>query len=363
MILDRYLARRFARTLLSTFGAIFLVLTLVGLIEHIRRFGDQTEGLGGVVALTLLAIPSELHMALPLVAILGAIVLFLGLARSSELVVVRGSGRSALRALLGPGLVALMAGALAAGILNPIVAATSREYEARLDRLSGRGSTLALADEGLWLRQGGPEGQAVIRARGANLDGTLLRGVSFLLLDAEGRPRERVDAAEARLGDGAWLLRDAKSWPLEARNPEAAARLHPTLALPSTLTADEIRNSFGAPSAIPIWELPRFIARLEEAGFAARRHLTYLHMELAQPVLLLAMTLIAAVFTMHHPRGRRTGVLALLAVLTGFAVWVLRNVSQVLGETGQIPPALAAWAPPVAAVLLALAMLLQQEET
>jgi lipopolysaccharide export system permease protein len=65
---------------------------------------------------------------------------------------------------------------------------------------------------------------------------------------------------------------------------------------------------------------------------------------------------------MRHARMAQTGVLVLLALLSGFGVFFLRNFGQVLGENGQIPVILAAWSPPVAAVLLALGFLLHLED-
>ena len=47
----------------------------------------------------------------------------------------------------------------------------------------------------------------------------------------------------------------------------------------------------------------------------------------------------------------------MLALLGGFGIFFLRNFAQVLGENGQIPIILAAWSPPVAAVLLSLGLL------
>ena len=155
----------------------------------------------------------------------------------------------------------------------------------------------------------------------------------------------------------------AKRWNLEgSRNPEQTAEISETLSLPSNLTRDQIRDSFGTPSAIPIWELPAFIDRLESAGFSARQHRVWLHMELALPVMLSAMVLIGAGFTMRHTRFGRTGMMVLLAILTGFATFFVRNFAQILGENGQIPIMLAAWAPPLAAILMTLGLLLHLED-
>ena len=194
MILDRYLARRFARSLGLTVLGFFLVLVLIDLVEQIRRYGAEVEGIGPLVRLALLNVPQGLYEILPLVTILAGIVLFLGLGRSSELVVVRAAGRSALRALAGPCAVTLLFGVLAVAVLNPIVAATTAERDSRVRRIEGRDPVLSLAEGGLWLRQGGPDGPTVIRAADASADGTRLAGVTFLALDPD--EGGRAEAAE-----------------------------------------------------------------------------------------------------------------------------------------------------------------------
>jgi lipopolysaccharide export system permease protein len=331
MILHRYFARRFLWSFLGTLAVFVAMVLVVDLIDQVRRFRAEEAGLITLLSLTLLNIPRFLYLILPLIMILATLALFLAMARSAELVAARAAGRSALSALLGPVAVALMIGIVAVAAVNPIVAATSREYEERAGDLRGRPPALALATEGLWLRQGDDDGQAVIRAGRANLDGTELQDVT-------------------------------KLWPLTADNPEAAATTMPGLLLPSTLTAQQIRDSFGTPSAIPIWDLPRFIAQLQEAGFTARRHQVFLQMELALPAFLVAMVLIGAAFTLRQQRGGRTGLMVLLAVLLSFAVYFLRNFTRIRGETGEIPGLLAAWVPPLVGIALALGLLLHLEE-
>ncbi len=363
MILHRYFGRRFLISFLGVFGLFFAMLFLIDIIEQTRRFRSDDAGLWDLIALTLLNIPQALYGILPLIMIIATIYLFLALARSSEMVVTRGAGRSALKALSAPVVVALALGLLAIGVMNPIVAATSKEYEARAGNLQGENSILALSETGLWLRQGNDRSQTVIHASRSNLDGTELSGVSFITFGNDGTPERRIEAGTAVLADGAWALTNAKVWPLaRVENPEAAAVTHASLSIPSTLTADQIRDSFGTPSSIPIWELPRFIKRLQDAGFTARRHQMYLQMELALPVFLIAMVLIGAGFTMRHQRGGRTGIMVLGAVLVSFSFYFLRNFAQILGEAGQIPVFLAAWAPPLIAIGLALGLLLHLED-
>ncbi len=362
MILHRYFARRFLMTFAGMFAVFFLFYAMLDMIEIIRKFGGL--GFAEILRLTMLNVPAGIYRILPLVTILATIMLFLNLARSSELVVTRAAGRSALRSLIAPLAVAFAIGAVAVSAFNPIVAATSRQYEALANKYrKGTESVLSITREGLWLRQGGKDGPWVINAGRANADGTELFGVTFIGFGADGLPRERIEAERARLADGAWLVENAKRWRFgNGANPEAEAERLARLTVPSDLTRERIRDGFGAPSTIPLWELPAFIDSLEKAGFSSRRHRVWFLSELAQPLLLVSMVMIGAGFTMRHTRFGHTGLMVLLALLTGFAIYFIRNFAQILGENGQIPPWLAAWAPPSAAILLALGLLLHLED-
>ncbi len=363
MILHRYFARRFLTTFLGVATVFFLSMLFVDLVDQVRPYASADASLVDLLVLSLLNIPQGIYAILPLIMILAAIALFLSLARSSELVVTRAAGRSALQALIAPLVVALVIGIMSVAILNPIVAGTSKEYEARGDALRGNASVVSIGSSGLWLRQGSGEGQTVIRAQSANLDGTRLTDVTFLTFGPEGNPNTRINAASAELVTGAWLLRDAKSWALDAPvTPEAGATIQTEMRVPSTLTPDQIRDSFGTPSSIPIWELPAFIERLRTAGFSAQRHLVWFHTELAMPVFLVSMVLIGAAFTLRHQRGGRTGLMVMFAIILAFVVYFIRNFAQVLGENGQLPALLAAWAPPLAAIGLSLGVLLHNED-
>lgn len=363
MTLNLYFARRFLWMFARVFAGFFGLMLMIDIIEKLRDFSDTGISLSEAFVLGLLHVPSSIYQILPLILVLTAIALFVGLARSSELVVVRAAGRSGLNFLLAPVLSAFCVGFFAVGVLNPIVAATSKRYETLSSGYARGGSVLSVSDSGLWLRQGDEAGQTVIHAERANLDGTELYDVSFLTIAPDGTPLSRLDAKLARLEPGYWLIRQGKFWPLGETNPERAAYIVPDdTTVPTNLTKDKIRDSFGTPSAISFWDLPAYIKGLEHAGFSARSHRVWYQMELAQPLLLAAMVLIAAGFTMRHARMARTGSLVLTALLCGFAVFFLRNFGQILGENGQLPIALAAWSPPIAATLLALGLLLHLED-
>ncbi|MDE4096126.1 LPS export ABC transporter permease LptG [Phaeobacter gallaeciensis] len=376
MKLDLYYARRFAQWFLVIAGVLMTLVVLIDLNEQIRRFDSLDLGAGKLIGLTLLNAPAAFDEFLPLIMILSTIVLFVGLARSSELVVTRAIGRSGIRALAAPVLVAALIGILALSTLNPIVAATTNRFKTLSETYRNGGpSALSLSGEGLWLRQGSPQGQSVIHASGyageqqdsslgnGDADSIKLFDISILDYAPGGTPIRQIVAESARLQGGDWLLTKAKVWPLAAGlNPETSSAEHEVLLVPTTLTTDRIRDTLGTADGISVYDLPATIRDLDEAGFSTKRYEVWYQAELARPLFLVAMVLVGAAFTMRHTRFGGTGLAVLTAVLLGFGLHFIRNFAQVLGENGQIPVALAAWAPPVAAILLTMGLLLHAED-
>lgn len=363
MILERYLIRRVALTFLMVSGVFLSMLLLLDMVEQMRRLAAQSPGFGQILRLAALNLPEGFYEIAPLVLMLAAMWVGLGWSRSSEFVVIRATGRSVPRLMIVPALVVLVASAGFVAVMNPMVAGASREYSRVLAQVRGTSASVAaLSDQGLWLRQADAAGQTVIHAQRAEETGTILHDVTFLVFHANAGITTRLRAQRADLRPGLWALSEVKLWELSERNPEQAAQTSATMALPTDLTPEQIRDSFAQVRAIPLAQLPGFIATLERAGFSALEHRMRLNMELALPVLLTGMMLLALALSIHHMRAGGAGIRALITILAGFSLFFLRNFAQVLGESGQIPVLLAAWGLPVATVLFAIGIMLNLEE-
>ncbi len=362
MTLPRYLLVCFLKALVAVQAVIALIVCLATLVENLRRFSDgsATQALG----LSLLQAPEVLYQAFPLVLMLASLVTFLRLARTSELVVMRAAGVSALRLIAVPGVAALGLALLMIALVNPLVATSIRRGSAMEDALRGREtSLLSFSNDGLWLRQadaGG--GQTVIQAARANPDGTRLTEVRLHRFDRDGRLYARIDADIARLVAGAWLLDGATAWRRLADGSYERSQMVSSIRLPTDLTREQILDSFSPPETLSFWQLGRFIDQMEEAGFSGRRHRLFLQSEFAKPALFVAMVLIGAAFALRPARFGQVGVMMLFAVLAGFSLYFLKDFAESLGASGAIPLMVAAWTPPVAAILLALGLLLHLED-
>lgn len=365
MTLGLYIAWRLLAMLGLISGVFLGVLYLFELVEIVRRFGGAGHAMSQLAWLALLRVPRAFYQILPLIMILASMGAFMAMARSSELVVIRGSGRSALRMMAEPMLAAIIVGALAVALFNPFKAMSTRLYHTQVQAMQDPDAAvqIALGEGEIWLRQGDAAGETVIRASAASPDGLRFHEVSFLQFEhGTGRPVSRIEAGEARLGDGVWNLIDARQWQLQTENPEAEVAAFAQMSLATDLTPERLRDSFARLRTLSVWALPELIATLESAGLSTLEHRSALHTELSLPVMLVAMLLIGAMLSMHHSRVGGTGGRVLVTILAGFTLFFARNFALVLGENGQISLWLAVWTPPFASILLATGILLHLED-
>ena len=364
-----YVARRFLAAAAAMLLALTLLVSMFDFIELLRRAATRPDATFAIVAsIAGLRMPFVGLQIMPFAILLGGILAFWRLTRSSELIVARAAGVSAWGFLSGPVLVALAFGLLGIAAVSPISSAMLARAE-RLDAsfLRAGGGVSALAGGRLWLRQADrglePGGVAILSGRPARLLASdsgaefLLTEVTVWRLSAGDRALARIEAPSARLLPGRWLLTDAVLF-----GPDRLPAPPILLTLPTDLTPDRIENSFASPDTLSFWALPGFIAVLEQAGFSALRHRLQFQSMLSAPALAVAMALLAAGFSMRNSRRGGVGQMIGAGVAAGFGLFVLDRITGEFGESGALPVVIAAWVPTAAGLMLALTLLIHLED-
>lgn len=356
--LQLYIARRFLTAILGAFLLCLVLIFLIDFIEMLRESSKQEAGLAAIAGITLLRLPSFAELTIPFAVLIGAIATLLMMSRSSELVILRAAGISAWQ-FVAPGLaVAMLVGLVAIGVYNPLAAAARAASErAQASMTAADGPAKASKAGGTWLRQDGPDGPSVLRAAATADGGTTLAGVSLLQFDSSQRFVARIEAAEARLRDGYWLLTKAN-----ISAPGEALRYADEYRAKTFLDASQVTANIGNVDTVSFWELPGFIDYAERAGLDATRYRLHYQMMLARPLLYLVMVLVAATCALKSFRFGKIQTMVMQGLAGGFAIFVLAEVSRKLGQSEVVSAVVAAWGPIAIAGFLALTVLLFQED-
>lgn len=363
--LSLYISRQFVAAVFAMLLGLTGLTSLFDYLELLRRAANKPDVTFGLLSeVAALRLPYLAMQILPFAVLLGGILCFWRLTRSSELIVARAAGVSAWEFLTAPTVCALLFGIVAVTAGSPLSSIMFARAEVLENTyLSTGGGPLALNSGQLWLRQSDqaltPQGVAIIHAHGVELKGKQLsvQGVSVYRLNANDELLARIEARRAVLRRGSWELVDARNL-----RPDQAPEPARDISLPTDLTVQRVQESFASPDTLSVWALPGFIDLLKRSGFSTIRHRLHFQSLLALPLLCATMALVAAGFSMRP--ARRGGVARMIGsgVAAGFALFMISKIAEEFGQSGALPLELAAWAPTASGLMLALALLLHVED-
>ena len=364
-IFSCYITRLFFISTFLVLISLTCLICLFDFIDLLRRITTRPNVSTIIITqITLLHIPFFSMEVLPFSVLLGGILCFWHLTKTSELVVARAAGISAWQFLTAPVACAILIGVFATLLGSPLSSALYHRAE-NLDKLYLRtnNASFYLGSDSFWIRQSdpqnGPMAVAILHAQKVQLKQSLLTmyNITVLRLNKDGKLITRIDAPNGSLVPGHWILNRT-----ETVQPNNFLRSTGRLLLPTTLTIERIEESFSSPDTFSIWTLPSFITMLDQSGFSSTRYRIRFQSLLALPALTGTMTLIAASFSMRP--SRYGGVIPMISagILAGFLLFIIAKVADQFGNSGILPAVIAAWTPTLTGFCFAVSLLLHLED-
>ncbi|HEY7457719.1 MAG TPA: LPS export ABC transporter permease LptG [Xanthobacteraceae bacterium] len=358
--MGRYFGRRFLGAVLIVFISCAGLIALVDFLELTRRFGDRPNAsFASISYLVMLRLPAFTEQLLPFAVLIGAMATFLTFSRRLEFVIARSAGLSVWQFTGSAVAIALLIGAFAVAVYNPLSASMkerANQFEATL--LNERATLFQGAgSSGIWVRQQSVDGQSILNAKASTEGGRRLTGVKIYAFDRTGRFVERVEARSAWLEPGNWVLEGA-----QVHGVASEPQQYDTYLISTNLTLEQVRGRLASPDSLSFWNLPEVIEATERAGLRTERYRLQYQALLARPLLLIAMVVIAAVVSLRVFRFGGIGKMIVGGVVAGFLLYVVSRLAEELGEGGIIHPVAAAWFPAVFGSLMGCLVLLYQED-
>lgn len=330
--------------------AIGAVIELVGQLDDV---GLAQYGLGDALAYVALRIPRTVVDVLPATALLGALLSLGNLAAHRELVAMRASGLShyeMVAAVGGAGFVLMLVMLLLGETLAPSLGAYAREMRAQalLDEVD------MAAGQSAWLK----DGDRIINLRRPNEGEEFAGGVYLYELDGETGLRQiaRADSAGIELTNQ-WLLFDYSETTFNDEG--TSSRRAASLRQDYDLSPDLLGLSVVREDQLDTPALTRYIAHLRENGLDASTYLTSYWRRIANMVSVVFMAVLAVPFVFGNLRSAGAGARLVVGLVIGLGYYVVVELSASMGQVYRFDPALVAWAPAAALILITSVALLR----
>ncbi|HEV7435465.1 MAG TPA: LPS export ABC transporter permease LptG [Pseudorhizobium sp.] len=356
--LGRYFFRRYMATAIWFFLGVSGIIFLADFSETSRRMASL-EGYTVPAALlfTAMRIPFIFQQTIPTLTLFIGMTALIALNRRYELVVTRAAGVSVWQFIMPFATGAFLIGVFGMLVINPLAAWGQREslsMEAGWREASGRSTG---SDFLPWIRQTSDGNDAIIGAKSYRAEGTELIDVAVFHFDSDGRVILRQDASTAKLEDGYWLLNDV----LENRPGDIPSRVE-SVRVSTNLRQEYLQESLSQPETVAFYDLSRKIEVGRSFGLPTKALETQFHSLLSLPLLLVAMTLIAATVSLKFSRFAQSRTVILGGIVSGFVLYVVTVLVKAFGSSGAVPPFVAVWVPVIVATALGATILLHQED-
>lgn len=365
---QRYIFLQCVQALVLVLGIFVITILLIDIVEQLRTIGGDVDL--SVLQAALLAgmkLPGLIEQTLPFAILISAMMTYNQLNKSSELSVIRAIGQSAWQFLAPTACLAFCLGLFSMMVLNPIGASLSERFETtRSELLRDGGYQVENVRENIWLRQGTADSQMVIHAGEVDISGRIFKDVKIL---EEGRvysgPRateifrfvRRIDAEQATIMDGFWQLKG-----LVENAPGTAPVRMESLALETDLDPNKLLSRFTSPNTIGFWDLPGFIRSTGRAGLETSRFSMRFFGLTALPILYTSMALIGAIVCLRLSRLGGTSQLIATGAGAAIGLFFITQLAASFGASGALPTLIAAWAPALCALFMALTFLAYEED-
>ena len=332
-VLTLFLLRRF-------FTSFFLVmLTVCGVIfavTFVERLSANPDALSTLYD-SWLRLLEYIPMFLPLAVFMGTLVAFYNLTKSSELIIVSGTGLSPFQ-IARPFLFgAFVIGAFASCIINP--------YSVNLTTKNLTGQHLKLIDNAIWLRETSSDRFLTARAEGLNVTpnkNIIFNDIVILSQDNSFKLNERISTKRAVLSDQGIDIEQANITTSDGITKTGPKHND------TQLTPETVLDRYLQPDQISFWKLPAFIQKMNNIGVTTRGHLVQFWTLFFLPLNMMAMAMLGIAFSQTKQRRNYTfGLKFSLGILTCFALYFTVNLFNALGNTGTLPPLIAIIAPQI----------------
>ncbi|MDS7596676.1 LPS export ABC transporter permease LptG [Agrobacterium tumefaciens] len=356
--LARYFLKRYLMTAVWFVLGVSAIIYLADFSETARRMSNLPGySVPAALGLTALRLPLILQQTVPFIALFVGMTTLISLNRRYELVVTRAAGISAWQFILPFVLGSVLIGVMSVTILNPIAAwgqnqSLSMEAGWRNEANGGRQQDIIP-----WIRQSSGGQDTIIGAKSFEDNGTLLLDVVLVHLDKGGNIISRQDAKSAKLEDGYWLLNGVT----ETRPGHVPVRQESTR-ISTNLRQEFVQERMTQAETVAFFDLSRKIEIARSFGLSSKALETQYHFLLSTPLLLVAMTLIAATVSLKFSRFAQSRSVILGGIVSGFVLYVVTVLVRAFGSSGVVPPFVAVWVPVTVALALGATILLHQED-
>lgn len=356
-VTSRHVTREFFALFTPVTLAFVILYLVIDFFERLDILLENQASASSTFRYFAFKIPLMVTQVLP-PAVLAAMLLSLGLmSRRNEIIALRSAGVSLFQMSM-PLLCSAMILSLAALAWNETVVPYCTQQYQLINTVEIRKRQLRsiFSDREIWYH--GANGFY-------NIEFIDAKRKTLLGLTLFGSPRTTsrnrvVQVPLARWTDSGWITEGAIEYSTDATGKTLASPLPPQTPVVSE-TLDDFLEVRRDPAELSYTKLRERVRDLSRKGIDASNYLVDLNLKLAVPFAAVVLAWVAVPLAGRVHRNPSVAAIVATGLGVGFAYWIVLALANSLGQSGALPPGIAAWAANGIFVLVGLALFLKYE--
>ena len=363
MNLNSEIYKYISKTFLFSTGIIIVLFASVIFIGDTVEFGkklssNEKVSTALIFILSSLNLPKMLLEILPFCFFFSGMLWVLKLSSTKELIVMRTMGLTIRKIIFPIFFASIILGLFFIIIFSPLISSTQKKIlSIEADILGKPINSILVTNSGFWVKQGNIEGYDMIYAKSLNSKTMQFNDVIVFNFNKEYEVKKKIKAEKSELYKNYWLLKNT-----EIINNMGEVSVMSEIKIPTSITKNQIKEGFSSPDSLSLWNLIPFIKMFESAGFSAKKHRYHLYKLFSFPFLLAAMSLLGVSFNLNNFTRKKTNLLILMGIITGFFIFYITKIINALSLAGKMPLLFGSMLPIILPLFLAIALIIHADE-
>jgi len=338
-VIGRHVSIEFVRTFALTMLAFLAIYVLADFFDRFDSFLQHDASLSAIVRLFLFKVPLIMTQVTPLAVLAGGLIGLGLLARQNEFVAMRACGVSIWQVVVPLVVLATVICGLTFAWNETVVPASARRWHEVWNQeiKQKTGAAGVFTGREFWYHGGAGfynVNRVVPRRR-------QLIGLTIYQLGPDFRPARVIRAESATWNGSSWDLRLPRTLQFDSDPSREVPGTPEGFTLPETL--DDFRVVSVESEEFSYRMLRDQIASLQAKGVDASESWVDLHLKIALPVASFVLMLVAVPLAARGTRVSSLPAAVGLGFVIGFSYFIVLAFTRALGQTGALPPLLAAW--------------------
>lgn len=338
-IINRYIIWEILKFIFILMVALLVIYVAVDFFENIEGFLEEKLPPARIAAFFLYKLPFVVAQMLPLCVLLALIIVFGIMSKNNEILAIKTGGVSHFRLFMpamAVGVVFSVVLFLLAEILVPLTIVRANRIlleEVKKDKV------FELRERNIWMKSN----RQIIHIKFYKPQARSLHGITIYSFDEDFRLTRRLDAHQALYRDGRWVFFGVLTQDLNPAENSYQNQFHGRLVEPLDVVPEDFKTAVRAADEMGLFELLRFIEKVEAEGYDATTYRVDFHNKIAFPLVCIVMSVLGVGLGMRHSMKGKLPLAVSLGIGIAFLYWTVHSLFISLGYGEALPPMLAAW--------------------